>query len=412
MAVAGMRGTGDWGTDERPKNFREMILWRDPNGSAPLTALMSKMRKETTDDPEFNWWEEELKPIRVKTAAVATTGQASVTLNTSEDADALDLVAGDVLLVEENPAASSSYLMEIVEVTSDPTASTTLAITRGAANTTANTGTIATNSYLLKIGSAHEEGSGAPKASNRNPTKYNNYTQIFKTVYDITNTAKETNIRTGDPLKNDKKRKMFDHAAAMEQGFLFGNPYEDTSGTKPKRYTGGLYYYLASNYDATEKPTIKVWTTTAIDEDDILDAIYQVWDYNIGGGNSANERLGLCGNGFLNYLNKIANSSASTRINYDGTIKFFGMQLQRWMLPQGDIYLRTHPLMNINSRFTNGCFLVNPPALRYRPLRNRDTKFKDNIQNNDEDRQKGQWLSEVGVEFNHLRSMRYLGIHV
>lgn len=28
MAVAGLRGTGDWATDERPKNFREMILWR------------------------------------------------------------------------------------------------------------------------------------------------------------------------------------------------------------------------------------------------------------------------------------------------------------------------------------------------------------------------------------------------
>ena len=26
MAIAGMRGTGDWGVDERPKNFREFIL--------------------------------------------------------------------------------------------------------------------------------------------------------------------------------------------------------------------------------------------------------------------------------------------------------------------------------------------------------------------------------------------------
>lgn len=28
--IAGLRGTatGDWATDERPKNFREMILWR------------------------------------------------------------------------------------------------------------------------------------------------------------------------------------------------------------------------------------------------------------------------------------------------------------------------------------------------------------------------------------------------
>ncbi len=28
-AVAGLRGTGDFGTDERPKSFREYILWRE-----------------------------------------------------------------------------------------------------------------------------------------------------------------------------------------------------------------------------------------------------------------------------------------------------------------------------------------------------------------------------------------------
>ena len=57
MAFAGLRGTGDWATDERPKNFREMILWRSPNGQAPLTALLSKMASEKVDDPEYNWWE-------------------------------------------------------------------------------------------------------------------------------------------------------------------------------------------------------------------------------------------------------------------------------------------------------------------------------------------------------------------
>ena len=54
-AIAGLRGTGDWATDERPKNFREMILWRRPNGKAPLTALMAKMKSEATNDPEFAW---------------------------------------------------------------------------------------------------------------------------------------------------------------------------------------------------------------------------------------------------------------------------------------------------------------------------------------------------------------------
>jgi hypothetical protein len=55
--IAGLRGsgTGDYAADERPKNFREMILWRDPNGGTPLTALMSKMKTEAVDDPEFSW---------------------------------------------------------------------------------------------------------------------------------------------------------------------------------------------------------------------------------------------------------------------------------------------------------------------------------------------------------------------
>jgi len=411
MAIAGMRGTGDWGTDERPKNFREMILWRDPNGSAPLTALMAKMGKETTDDPEFAWWEEELKPIRLKLSEDTVTAGTLFTVTITEDAVALDVVAGDRLLVEAAPTADTTFGYEILEVSTTPTASNVLSCTRGAAGTSAWTAVVATAAYLLKIGSAYEEGTGSPDASNRNPTKKYNYTQIFKTTYDITGTAEQTNIRTGDPVKNDKKRKMFDHAVAMEQAFLFGYRDENTSGTKPKRSTGGLYQFLTDAY-STATPTIKVWTTTAVTEDNILDATYQMWDYNISGGNSSNERIGLAGNGFLNYLNKIARDSSSTRINFEGTVKTYGMELMKWILPQGTLYIRTHPLMNVNSMFTNGCFFINPPGLKYRPLRNRDTKFMDNIQDNDEDKRKGQWISECGVEFQHLRSMRYLGIHV
>lgn len=63
--VAGLRGTGDFATDERPKNFREMILKRNPNGTAPLTALLAKMKKESVDDPEFAWWDKFFVPFGV-----------------------------------------------------------------------------------------------------------------------------------------------------------------------------------------------------------------------------------------------------------------------------------------------------------------------------------------------------------
>jgi hypothetical protein len=51
-AFMGMRGTGDWATDERPKNWRQGILRLYPNGTAPLTAILSKMGQEKLDDPE------------------------------------------------------------------------------------------------------------------------------------------------------------------------------------------------------------------------------------------------------------------------------------------------------------------------------------------------------------------------
>ncbi|MEF8799060.1 MAG: hypothetical protein V5A79_06575, partial [Candidatus Bipolaricaulota bacterium] len=56
MAFFGTRATGDWQTDQRPKSWREMILYLYPNGMAPLTAIMSKMPSEQVDDAEFYWW--------------------------------------------------------------------------------------------------------------------------------------------------------------------------------------------------------------------------------------------------------------------------------------------------------------------------------------------------------------------
>src|SRR5690348_18263722 len=43
--VLGLRGTGSWSSDERPKNYRELILLLFPNSPLSLTALMSKLQR-------------------------------------------------------------------------------------------------------------------------------------------------------------------------------------------------------------------------------------------------------------------------------------------------------------------------------------------------------------------------------
>ncbi|MHB0978387.1 MAG: SU10 major capsid protein [Minisyncoccota bacterium] len=384
MAFAGLRGTGDWATDERPKNFREMILWRSPNGQAPLTALLAKMASEKVDDPEFNWWEEELAVTRLQVNGVMNT---TTTTAFVVDADALLLVPGDMLLVETSDATTAE-IVRVNGVASD----TSFDVIRAQGGTSA--AAIPDNTFITRIGNSYAEGSTSPSVSNRNPTKKTNFLQIFKTAYQITNTAKQTRTRTGDPLKNDKKRKMFDHSTAMEFAFLFGKPIEFTgSNNKPQRLTGGLRHFITTN--ATVFSTTPTETT-------FINAVAPVFDFDGGGGN---ERIIFCGNGALTSLNKLAKSGMQVRV--DEVVKLYGMQLQRWILPQGTFLLRSHPLMNTHGRYTNSMFIVDPSALKYRFLR--DTKMEDNIQANDADEQKGQWLTECGLEIRHQRTMAYLG---
>jgi hypothetical protein len=340
MAIAGLRGTGDWGTDERPKNFREMILWLNPNGTTPLTALMSKMKKQSVDDPEFSWWEETLTigRFQLNDGTNMLAGDTTFVIDGGLNGfTAQDLKPGDLILVEEG-TIDTAYSWEIVEVSS-VTNATTFEGVRGAAGTTA--AGITDNTYMTVIGSAYEEGSVKADAATRNPTKSYNYTQIFKDSYEITNTADATRSRTGDARKNDKKRKMFDHAQKQEMAFLFGKRNETTGGGgKPKRYTGGLLSFLAGA-SRTDIATAMVGSTGM---NTFTDAVQDVFDYTGDGSTGGDERLILCGNACATALSKAA--VAAGTIQYGEIVKAWGMNLTRMVIPQGSFYIKTHPLMN------------------------------------------------------------------
>lgn len=393
--IAGLRGTGNWGPDERPKNFRETILWLEPNGQSPLQALLSKMGSESTDDPEFNWWEEKLTHCRVQaTAAIA----ASVTALVVQEG-ALSAVKGDLFIVE---SAGGMWTNEIVYVSANPTSDTALTIKRGFAGTTA--ASIGQNVYLTKIGSAFAEGTLSPKATTRNPTKLKNFCQIFKTTYEITETAKVTKSRTGPVMEKDKKRKMFDIMRDMEMASIYGKKSESisTDNNQPIRTTSGLLDFITTHRTNFGSNSGQV----AWNEDNLIDFFSQVFDYD--GMGAGNQRLAFVGNAGLTAINKLARNSSSTRINFDKQVAVvYGMNFTKWVLPQGEIFFKTHPLFNIHPELTKAMMVINPKGIKERPLRK--LKFKDNVQANDADFQKGQWITETGFEVNHEETMAFAG---
>lgn len=388
-AIAGLRGTGDWGTDERPKSFREMILWRNPNGTAPLYALMGKMSDESVDDPEFSWWDEPNDIVRLQVAGALASGVTTVVVDSADPTATTDvpwgnathLKPGDLLLVEKNPelADQNNEILIVTAVTN----ATTFTVTRAQAGTAA--AAIADDAWLLKIGSAYAEGTLAPDATTRNPIKYFNYCQIFKTAYEATRTATKTKARTGDILANDKKRKIFDHSRDIELALMFGQRFEGVgSNGKPLRFFGGLRDFIP-----LANTTIFAATTTLKQYMDASTLVFN-WDSPAG-----DERILFAGNGYLNTLNLLAKQYGT--IQFQSTIKVFGMELSKFIMPQGTFYVKTHPLMNRHAQYTNSAFIIDPSSLRWRYIT--DTKFEDDIQTPGQDSKKGQWLTEGGPEF-------------
>lgn len=397
-AIAGLRGTGDWGTDERPKNFREMILWREQRGTAPVLALSSKAQKEAVSDPDFSWWDEPLGIVRLKTNGSVTNTATVLTVNSTDPSTsspannwgvANHLVPGDLLLVEVNSsgttAEDATFTNEIVRV-AQVLSDTQVVVERSASGSTAAAGGIPDGTYLTLISNAFAEGTGAPTAVSRNPIKYNNICQIFKTTYELTGTAEVTEARTGDPRKNDKKRRMWDHARAIELAILFGKKYETVGPNgKPLRFTNGIRAQIPSaNFTA--------WTS-AVSAFDFLDAVYPVFNYDTAAGD---ERILFCGNKFLNELNKIVMSTGD--ITWGPTVSQFGLNLRSLQLPQGTLFLRTHPIFNQHSLFNSSGMIIDFSAIRWRYTKGRDTTFKDDVQAKDEDVRRGYWMTEGGVE--------------
>lgn len=411
-AVAGLRGTGDFSADERPKNFREMILFLEPNGDAPIFGLTSKAKKRTVNDPEYNWWDEPTDLVRLLVNGALGSGDTLIAVDSVDPTDTLldsnwglatHLKPGDLLLVEKVDQAT--YDNEIVLVTG-VVSTTQFTVQRGAAGTTP--APIPDNSFLLLVGSVYAEGTAAPEAVSRNPIKYNNFMQIFKDAYEITGTVEVTKTRTGNPWSNDKKRKMFDHARAIEWSFMFGRKSETTGPNgKPLRTMNGIRAQLPTS-------RVKVFAANELNNatpgkgiNALLDNVYRVFDYSSGSGDT---RISFCGNTALNTINKMVQQDTAADIQWGGVVKAYGMNLRELIFPQGRLLVRTHPLLNRHAAYVGGTYTPGPYAasmwildfacIEYVTLPGRDTKTKDDVQNKDEDVRRGFIQSDCSIQLD------------
>lgn len=419
MPFLGMRGTGDWATDERPKNWRQGILLLYPNGSAPLTAILSKMGEEKVGDAQFHWW----------TKTLATQGGAITNIYTDiglSSAYASGGAAGNILYVKVAEAVADEFrighqalLRDASHQDVDVNAKVIAVVKNGAssyiacklleADDNGASTDLSDADTILIIGNMNAEGAAIPDAIAYDPEKWYNLTQIFRTPLEITRTAMLTKLRTEDAYKEAKRESLELHSIEMEKAFLFGIRTENTGANgKPERTTLGLIPAIkagaaanVNDYSLNSSYSGQTWLQGG---EDWLDAyLEQIFRYG------AADKLAFAGSGALLGINKLAKATGQIQLN--PTTTDYGLKVVEWITPFGVIHVKTHPLFSYEATTRNCMAIFEPSKLKYKYIS--DTMFKKDPAMKQAgftayDGTKEEWLTEAGLEYHHPTCFGYL----
>lgn len=408
LAFLGMRASADFTVPgQRPKNWRETILRLYPNGKAPLTALLSLMKEESTNDPEFNWFCKVL-PGQAAVVTGVFTDEGLATANTTagnigtvlyvqmtED-DVRQFVPAHTVLLRNNTNTDTDTVA-IVENVQLAGAKSFLRIKLLEASKTPLSAALVQR--VLIIGSAHAEGAIIGQAIAYDPYKQHNYTQIFRNALEITRTAKKTHLRTGDAYKEAKRECLELHSIEMEKAFLFGVPSENKGANgKPLRTTGGLIWSIKQNNGFVQDFTGD-WEKDGLDWLDEL--LMQIFRYG------ETDKLAFVGDAALLGINRLARKYGTW--NYTPQTRAFGINIVELITPFGQITMKTHPLFSHEPTNQHSMLIFEPKNIKYRYIT--DTTFYASERETGHlryDAQKEEYLTECGLEFHFPQNWAWL----
>ena len=382
MAIQGVRGTGEFTSDFRPNNYRELFTLLEPNGNAPLNALLSMGSSEATDDPEYKNFRDELPDRKVKVnGPIASASTTSITLDSSDDNKYA--VAGAILVNSETG--------EVMRGTTD-TADTALSVARNIGGTNHQ---IADNAELFVAGFAAAENDDVGTAITFDATVAHNYTQIFRTAFGVSNTLKSTYLRTGDKEDEAMTKALKLHMSDIERAMLFGIKHEESgSSAAPRRYTGGLTTEISTVIDCASNSSVNTMTEAEFDEE----LIKTVFKYG------SREKIAFVGYKVAAHLQAFGKS----RWRPESVEGAYGVNLTRYHTFAGDLMVHLHPQFRQVPGMDNAMIIVDFPYVKYRHLEGRDTALYENRQGNGVDGSIHEYLTECGMEMLQDKTHCYI----
>lgn len=376
LSISGARSTTDISSTQRTVNLDKAIKMVLP-AAAPFTTLLQQTSKKATGDPKFKWFEDDLKP---RFDAI-NDGGGYLAADTSLTVDNGDRFAEhDVVVVTR-----TGEQIRVTQVVGN-----VLTVVRGTGTTSA--AAINNDDELMIVSSAQPEGDVSKTARSANGAEVYNFTQIFRTPYEVTGTAyaseNETNPHDWD---HQTEKAMMEHKRDLELAALFGQRSENTSGGEVRRTTAGILAHITTNVTDAGG---------AFTETEFNTAMRTAFSSKSGSGSGAKTKVAFGSPLATQVLNSYP--AGKLQVNSSGEAKGkYGVDFTTFTSPFGAIRLVTHWELT-GSKYGGYLVLVDMGNVEYRFLKNskanRDTHVRKEIQAPDADARKDEVFSEVGLQ--------------
>jgi hypothetical protein len=343
----------------------EKVWAYDPPGAPGMKILSDRSSSSKAISYTYYWLEDEPVPSVYSSTAGGASGATSLVLDANADA----VQVGDLLKVGSTG--------EVITVSAVNAGTNTLTITRAGLGTTA--AAIPANAQILNLRTPQPEGSKAPSALTTVKSRVDNYTQILRTPYHLSRTLVETQHYTGDELAYTQRKAGEDHARTWEEIFLHGIASENVTGAKPVRTTGGLDFFIKSNVLAP--------AGGALVEKDWIEWLREVFRFSV---NPSSKKKVLLASGEL--VATISSWGLEKLRHNDRASDVHGFTVTSYVSPFGTVEIVHHPLLE--GPYAGSGYLLDFDGISKKVLHG--TELRTDIQDNDEDSRRGEYLTEQG----------------
>lgn len=402
--------------DRRKYALSDEIIFRE-YANAPLFAMLRKrMQKKVVTDPEFKSMEEGY-PVMGGTLQACTSAGVAAALAVGTTYfkwtnAGKQVRPGDIIHISSNQtnqtnlsARISGENVEVVNIESDDV----IRVARNngdgsnAANVTAASGT--TLQFII-IGSSFEEGSSSPEALSDTIEMQQNYTQIFRSTWEMTRTARNTVMYGKDDWARiaRKNRKVF--ARQIERSMLLGQRWRGFTNQKRQRKMGGVTWFLSNGHAGNTtwsaandlvdgNGTSRIWKIGDVTDTSNWSAmrIIEAMEPTFRWGNR--DKVAFCGGGFITQFQRLFQNY----LRLENDPKMFGLRNLVFESPHGTLRLVREEEMSLGG-YGNDCLILDLDYIKYVVMKGQDVQIERNLQAPGAHTQKDGIFAELSLQLN------------